>query len=94
MNDAPEQADEFEELAALVKASFPNIRCLRCGYDKLYVVSESGGALPGYFSPSLFGSPLMDPNHPILALACVRCGHVEQHLTGVLRKADKPVPMG
>ena len=93
MDHTTEKAPEFEELAALVKASFPDIRCLRCGHDILYIVSESGGALPGYFSRSLFGSPVMDPNHPLLTLACTRCGHLEQHLTGVLRTAKKPIPI-
>ncbi len=84
MNHTPQINDDFEELAGLMKASFPEISCLRCGFDRFYV-------LPDAPAPRLADGPLTDSRHPVLSLACVRCGHIEQHLTGVLRSASKPI---
>ncbi len=89
---ASEIEDDNDEMAGVLKAGFPDIRCLRCGHDKLYVVSDSHGGLPGYFSPHMFNSKFIDPDYPLLAVACARCGHVEHFLTGLLRDARKPIP--
>ena len=84
----PEYVDQ---IAGLVKASFPDIRCLRCGHGELYVVSDELSGLPGHVSPQLLESPLTNRQHPFLTLACTRCGHVENFLTGIMERAQKPI---
>jgi hypothetical protein len=91
MNEATKAPEEFEELAGLVKASFPDIRCLRCGHDVLYLVSDDLGGLPGYISAKLLESSITNRPHPFLTLTCTRCGHVEHFLTGILERAEKPI---
>ena len=78
MADVDDAASRFARLSALVQASFPHIRCLRCGDDKLYLMPDPSG-------PSGLGA---------VTLACVRCGHVEQHLLDILESASKPIPTG
>lgn len=80
-----------EQLASLVKASFPDIRCLRCGHDELYLISDELSGTPGYVSARLLDSILTNRQHPFLTLACTRCGHVEHFLTGIMERATKPI---
>lgn len=80
-----------EHIAGLVKASFPDIRCLRCGHDELYVISDELSGLPGYVSSQILGSAITNQKHPFVALACARCGHVENFLTGIMERAEKPI---
>ena len=91
MNETLKPPEDFEELAELVKASFPNIRCLRCGHDKLYLASDDFSGLPGYISAEALDSAITNRKHPFLVLTCTRCGHVEHFLTGVLERANKPI---
>jgi Zn ribbon nucleic-acid-binding protein len=94
MDEKTNAPDEFDELAGLMKASFPNIRCLRCGHDKFYLFPEAKDAAGPVQQDAhmwLAEGPLTDKDHPVTTLACVRCGHIEQHLTGLLRRAQKPI---
>jgi len=94
MDEKTNAPDEFDELAGLMKASFPDIRCLRCGHDKFYLFPEASnsiGADPRAVHNWLAEGPLTDKDYPVTTLACVRCGHIEQHLTGLLRRAEKPI---
>lgn len=90
MNETP-APDDFEELAGLLKAGFPDIRCLRCGYDKLYLASDEHSGLPGYVAADALESSIANHKHPFLVLTCARCGHVEHFLTGILERAKKPI---
>uniref|UniRef100_Q07HD8 Uncharacterized protein n=1 Tax=Rhodopseudomonas palustris (strain BisA53) TaxID=316055 RepID=Q07HD8_RHOP5 len=87
MADATDSTPKFEELAGLVKASFPDLRCLRCGHDQFFL--DDQGGIDGML---LLHSIINDPLRPVVTLACTRCGHLEQHLTGLLRQAAKPIP--
>jgi hypothetical protein len=70
-----------QEYVNLVSRSFPEIVCLRCSH--------------GYFSimPNIHVLSGLD----VVTIACMRCGHVEQHLAGTLRQALKeghtPIPL-
>jgi predicted nucleic-acid-binding Zn-ribbon protein len=101
MNDTKDTGGSCGELAELVDASFPNLKCLRCGYEKFFLASDvhalaaKGGQ--NKLSVLALQSMLADPVHaqsPVVTLACQRCGHIEQHLTGMLTKAAKPIPNG
>ena len=85
MADTTETTPNFEELAGLVKSSFPDLRCLRCGHDQFYLADQG---IDGFL---LLHSIINDPLKPVVTLACTRCGHLEQHLTGLLRQANKPI---
>jgi predicted nucleic-acid-binding Zn-ribbon protein len=78
----------FEELAKLVKTSFPNLLCLRCGNDSFFL---SSNAKPRTLADLV---QIYDTSQSIgdtLLLACSNCGHIEQHLTSILEKAEKPI---
>jgi ribosomal protein L37E len=99
MNDTSNAGGEFKDLAELVDASFPGLKCLRCGHEAFFLASDvnalaaSGGE--NRRSVLALQSAVADPKHarnPVLTLACMRCGHLEQHLTGMLTKAAKPIP--
>jgi predicted nucleic-acid-binding Zn-ribbon protein len=86
----------FDRLADLVNESFPKLSCLRCGNDQFYLTDDPTLAslkevrtLLGLATDDEGDSP-----GPVAILACRRCGYVEQHLTDVLQKADKPLPEG
>jgi predicted nucleic-acid-binding Zn-ribbon protein len=91
MNETLKPPEDFDELAGLVKASFPNIRCLGCGHDELYLASDDFSALPGYISAKNPDNSVSSHKHPFLVLTCTRCGHVEHFLTGILERAPKPI---
>jgi hypothetical protein len=86
-----DHAEYTEQIAGLVKASFPDIRCLRCGHDELYIVSDEHSGLPGFVSAQVLGSPLTNKRYPFVTLACTRCGHIENFLTGIMERAPKPI---
>ncbi|HEY0439715.1 MAG TPA: hypothetical protein VGD36_06530 [Xanthobacteraceae bacterium] len=98
MNEKSEDDRDFTDLAELVHNSFPDIRCLRCGHDRFFLAAdvnalaaEGGGNRRSVLA---LQSAIADPKHarnPIVTLACLRCGHIEQHLTGMLTKAEKPI---
>jgi hypothetical protein len=69
--------DDFDEVVGLLSTVFPDVKCLRCAHDKFYLLDSPSQSLPS--------GPLTDERRPILRLACTRCGHIEDHLTGVLR---------
>jgi predicted nucleic-acid-binding Zn-ribbon protein len=91
MNETTGPPDDFEELAGLVRASFPDIRCLRCGYDQFYsglnryTLARRELGITGLVS-------YIGDDHEILTLACTRCGHLEHHMLKVLEGAKKPIP--
>ncbi len=77
MSSSGTPPENFDELVGLLDASFPDIRCLRCGFDKFYMLDGPHLNLPS--------GPLTDLQRPVMRLACARCGYLEDHLTGVLR---------
>ena len=92
MNDTTDKTREFGTLADLVNASFPELRCLRCGNDQFYVTDDPAAAGVKE-ARRLLGLPEESENSlgPVVTLACRRCGHVEQHLTDLLQNAPKPI---
>jgi ribosomal protein L37E len=92
MTDTTDPA-KTDDVVKLVVASFPHLRCLRCGHDQFYVTDDPSAASMKEVR-SLLGMPIAsdDPVGAVITLACRRCGHVEQHLTDLLKQANKPVP--
>lgn len=93
MTQTPLPPDDFDQLAGLIKASFPNIKCLRCGHEEFYMTDDvdvfAEKAAEGDFASA---QPLRQGGlTPVLALACTRCGHIEQHLVEPLRRSRKPI---
>lgn len=82
-----EEADsgKIDELAELFKESFPDAHCIRCGNGDFYI-------LPAARQKFMMGEPALAPRLlGVVALACTRCGCVEQHLSDQLREAAKPI---
>jgi ribosomal protein L37E len=78
-------ADKLDDLVGLVKKSFPDIHCLRCGYSNFHI-------LPATQQTFMLGEPAQAPRLlPVVTLACTRCGHIEQHLSEKLR--ESPIPL-
>jgi hypothetical protein len=76
---------EVQALGKLFETSFPGHRCLRCGNRNFYI-------LPSERQTFLMGEGAPRPKMlPVITLACMRCGFIEQHLTEPLREADKPI---
>ncbi len=69
--------ESFQELHDLLKESFPELECLRCGYETMYIM------------PNVVGLPGL----PAIAIVCARCGHIEMFHPEVLRSASKPIPI-
>jgi len=92
--EPPKTKDEFDALAKLVNTSFPDLRCLRCGSDQFYVTDDSAIVRGLEEVRLLLAMPTVsdDALGPVVTLACRRCGHIEQHLTDLLKRADKPLP--
>ena len=70
-------AADRTERLQLVREAFPDLRCLRCGHDSFAI-------FPNIKELAGLG---------VIMMACDRCGHVEQHLIGSLREAQKPIPV-
>jgi predicted nucleic-acid-binding Zn-ribbon protein len=84
----------FQELKGLVNASFPELRCLRCGNEQFYLTSDIdalGTGQPNSYSRISLHTLLRDPDNPVITLACTRCGFIEHHMTGVMKSAEKPI---
>ena len=80
-----ESTGKVDDLLRLFEKSFPDIHCLRCGYNSFYV-------LPATRQSFMMGDPAISPALlPVITLACRRCGHIEQHLSDQLR--DRPIPI-
>jgi len=86
-----QKPEDFEELAGLVKASFPDLHCLRCGNDEFYTGLNRYTLARREPGTSMLVSYIGD-DHEILTLACTRCGHLEHHMFDVLERAEKPIP--
>jgi predicted nucleic-acid-binding Zn-ribbon protein len=94
MPDTSENESGFEELKGLVNASFPELRCLRCGNEQFFLTSDIdalGTGKPGSLSKISLHTLLSDPENPVITLACTRCGYLEHHMTGIMRRAEKPI---
>jgi hypothetical protein len=93
MSDTTEPKSDFETLAQLVNTSFPDLYCLRCGNEQFFVTDDPATANLREVR-LLLGMPTTsdDGLGPVVTLACRRCGFVEQHLTDLLQKAQKPLP--
>ena len=90
MNQITSRPEEFQELADLVRASFPDLCCLRCGHDAFYSGLNNYTLARREPGTSTLVSYIGD-NHEVLTLACTRCGHLEHHLLKVLERAQKPI---
>ena len=92
MNETIDKTPNAEKLAKLVNASFPALRCLRCGNEQFYVTDDPAASSVKE-ARRLLGLPdeAAGSLGPVVTLACRRCGHVEQHLTDLLQKAQKPI---
>ena len=95
MTDTINDKGDVDRLAKLVNASFPDLRCLRCGSDQFYVTDDPSTASLKEVR-LLLGMPTVsdDALGAVVTLACRRCGHIEQHLTDLLQQAKKPLPKG
>jgi predicted nucleic-acid-binding Zn-ribbon protein len=91
MNETVKTPEDFEELAGLVKTSFPDIRCLRCGHDEFYS-GLNEYTLRRRDPDSGRHIAYIGDDHEVLTLACTRCGHLEHHMLDVLQSAHKPIP--
>lgn len=94
------ESSKREEAIELIRQSFPDIRCLRCGFDEFYVdtdVDALGTGKPGGKSILRLhnlikeGEPTLAARFPVVTLACTRCGHIENHITSILMEAEKPL---
>jgi hypothetical protein len=85
MKPGPDVESAFNELADLVKASFPDLKCLRCGNERFYLVTEAERP----HSLAALGQPKVEPT--TVTLACTRCGFLENHLAEPLRRSGKPI---
>jgi ribosomal protein L37E len=84
VNELP-GADKFDDLVGLVKESFPDIHCLRCGYTSFHILRPTQQS-------SVLGEAAVEPILlPVVTLACRRCGHIEQHLSDKLQ--NRPIPI-
>ena len=92
MTDTTDPADA-NGVVQLVNTSFPQLHCLRCGSDEFYVTDDPATASLKEVR-LLLGMPTTsdEPVGPVVTLACRRCGYIEQHLTDLLKKAQKPLP--
>jgi predicted nucleic-acid-binding Zn-ribbon protein len=85
-------AGEYDWLANQVSTSFPDLKCLRCGYDKFYLdTSRSKLKMQSLGGLSAIGSS-HEPRY--VGIVCTKCGHVEQHVVDVIEKAAKPIRRG
>jgi predicted nucleic-acid-binding Zn-ribbon protein len=86
----------FDRVADLVNESFPKLSCLRCRNDQFYLTDDPtyAGLKEVRTLLGLATGTDEDSPGPVAILVCRRCGYVEQHLTDVLQKADKPLPEG
>ena len=76
---------KLDELVKLFRKSFPDIRCLRCGY-------QSFNILPATRQPFRTNDLASAPaSLPVITLACARCGHIEQHLSDRLSETAIPI---
>ena len=64
------------EQAELIREAFPEMKCLRCNHDNFYILPNMQNAMF---------------NLGVVVIACTRCGFVEQHLIGMLKRAAKPI---
>ena len=64
------------EQADLIRAAFPEMKCLRCNNDNFYILPNAQNNLLSL---------------GVVNVACSRCGFVEQHMIGILRSATKPI---
>ena len=67
----------FEEAdKELLQRAFPDIQCLRCGSDEFALLPRSLS----------YGTFL-----PVVTMACVKCGHLEQHLLKMMNETTLPI---
>jgi hypothetical protein len=81
----PESDAEFNKLADLVKSSFPDLKCLRCGNERFFLVTEPEKIR----TLADLGNARSEAS--TATLACTRCGFLENHLAEPLRRSGKPI---
>ena len=85
--NAESRSIQLDELEALFKESFPDVRCLRCDNDEFYMLPSARQLIVMPDGPS------SEASYPVMTVACTRCGHLEQHLIRTLRDAPKPIEL-
>ena len=79
MRKSETDEDVLDTVKNWLLEAFPDRICPKCGHSKFFILDPTGQALnPG---------PLTFDAWPITKIACSRCGFMEEHLTGVLRKS-------
>jgi ribosomal protein L37E len=78
---------KLDDLVNRFKASFPDIRCLRCGYQSFVVFPATQQQ---FLVNDLARAPKL---LPMVTMACARCGHIEQHLSENLGTTPIPIEL-
>jgi ribosomal protein L37E len=93
-------ATETDDVRQILSEAFPDIRCLRCGHDQFLVVTDIDALGTGHSADSMsvlaLHAALAIPDssmRPVVTLACERCGHLEHHVTRLLARARRPIPL-
>ena len=77
--DSEEEAKIVAEVSGWFKTAFPDRTCTKCGNKNFYVLDPP--------PQPLAAGELTYSKWPVTKIACTRCGFIEEHLTGVLKKA-------
>jgi len=89
---------DTEAAIALLSEAFPDLRCLRCGHDEFLATTDvnaltdhSGKGSSVLALHNSLAAP--DQKSLVVTVACRRCGHIEQHMTGPLARAKRPIEL-
>ena len=77
-NESPSAEETAATVAQWLETAFPGHRCPKCGNQKFYVLDPP--------PQPLAEGDLTYSKWPIAKIACAKCGFIEEHLTGVLKK--------
>jgi hypothetical protein len=98
--DLAKSADREGWIKDLLSSAFPDMKCLRCGFDRFIVTSNVVAATRTLY-------PEWEPNaswrrieterqsteKPFrISVICDRCGFHESHYVPTLERAAKPIP--
>ena len=81
---------EVQKIIEALDRRFPDLRCLRCGDNRLAVLDEPDhGRQPGIAvaNRASDGSARSHGIIPTITMACMNCGHIEQFLETFLKKS-------
>jgi len=85
------EPDTLGEAVELLRAAFPDMRCLRCGHDDFRLLDAP--VYTGRLSTRehRIGLIHFHPFPRAVVLVCQSCGMTEQHDLDILEKAEKPI---